>query len=114
MNPQRGEIYFLPFGEGKTRPVVVVSRDTLNAGSGVLVVPFTTQRLEDRKNRQYCVFFHSGEGGLRKDCVAKTDELTVLDKNEINWKEGSIGRLTQEQMQKIVRAIRYAVRDDEL
>lgn len=39
---QRGELYRLvPRGQhGKPRPVVVVSRDELNSGHSVLVIPF--------------------------------------------------------------------------
>ncbi|HEY4761725.1 MAG TPA: type II toxin-antitoxin system PemK/MazF family toxin [Thermoguttaceae bacterium] len=115
MNPQRGEIYLVPFGqEGKPRPVVIVSRDTLNGGNYVIVVPFTTQKLEERKGRQSCVFFNAGEGSLSQDCVAKTDEIQRIFKTEIDWVRGRIGRFSQDQMSKIVRAIRFVIRDDEL
>ncbi|MGW8256123.1 MAG: type II toxin-antitoxin system PemK/MazF family toxin [Thermoguttaceae bacterium] len=114
MNPQRGEIYNVPFGQGKPRPVVIVSRDNLNNGDYVIVVPFTTQKVEERKKLKDCVFFNAGEGQLKEHCVAKTDEITRILKTEIDWKIGRIGRLTVPQMSKIVRAIRYTIRDDEL
>jgi mRNA-degrading endonuclease toxin of MazEF toxin-antitoxin module len=112
MNPQRGEIYLVPFGQGKPRPVVIVSRDTLNGGDYLIVIPFTTQKLDERKGRQSCVFFNSGEGGLSQDCVAKADEIQRIFKTEIDWKTGRIGRFTPQQMDKIVRAVRFVIRDD--
>lgn len=114
MNPQRGEIYWAPFGEGKERCVVIVSRDILNDGHCVIVVPFTSQKLDKRKGLPSCVFFHAGQNGLTKDCVAKTDEITRILKTEINWERGKIGRLSAPQMQKIVDAVRYTIRDETL
>lgn len=115
MAPQRGDIYWLPFGqEGKERPVVVVSRDPLNEGDFVVVVPFTTQKLERRKLLKNCVFFRAGQCGLLEDCVAKADEITRILTTEINWQKGKLGRLLVPDMAKIVRAIRYVIRDDDL
>jgi len=114
MNPERGALYYLPFGDGKMRPVVVVSRDNLNAGDFVVVVPFTTQKLERRRHLDSCAFFHAGEGGLKEDCVAKADEITRIQKVEIDWRAGRLGRLTNDQMKRIVRAIRFVIRDESL
>ncbi len=114
MDPQRGQIFFLPFGEGKKRPVVIVSRDALNSGNFVLVVPCTTQQISRRKQEQHCVFLKAGEGGLPKDCIVKADETTRILKTEIDWQVGSLGRLNQAAMARIVKAIRFAVRDDDL
>jgi mRNA-degrading endonuclease toxin of MazEF toxin-antitoxin module len=114
MNPQRGEIYFLPFGDGKERPVVIVSRDILNTGDYVVVVPFTARKLDTRKGLQSCAFFERGEGGLKEDCVAKADEVTRIRKTEIDWTKSPMGRLRGEQMKRIVRAVRYVIRDESL
>ena len=114
MNPQRGQIYFLPFGEGKRRPVVIVSRDSLNAGDSILIVPFTSQKLPERRQQAQCVFFEAGKYGLSEDCVAKTDEITRIPKSAIDWSRGVIGRLPNEEMLRIVRAVRYVMRDDDL
>jgi mRNA-degrading endonuclease toxin of MazEF toxin-antitoxin module len=114
MNPQRGEIYLVPFGQGKPRPVVIISHDVLNGGDYVIVVPFTSQKLDVRKGLQSCVFFNAREGGLDKDCVAKADEIQRISKTEIDWRIGRIGRFSSEQMRKIVRAVRFVIQDEEL
>jgi len=47
---QRGQVLLTKPDEfGKQRPVVVVSRDQLNNGDAVLVVPFYSQQLEKRR-----------------------------------------------------------------
>ncbi len=98
----------------KDRPIVVVSRDDLNRGECVLAVPFYSQQLEKRKKFGFCAFFNSGEGGLLSDCVAKGDEITLLDKDEIDFPRGILGTFTAPQMVRVVNAVRYAMRDDSL
>lgn len=111
---QRGDVYFMPFGEGKPRPVVVVSRDNANMGDCVVVVPFTTQRIEERKRLSWCAFFKAGEGGATVDRIAKADEITRVRKTEFDWKRGRITRLSEEQVQRVVLAIRHLIRDSDL
>jgi mRNA-degrading endonuclease toxin of MazEF toxin-antitoxin module len=111
---QRGDVYLMPFGSGKPRPVVVVSRDTANGGDGVVVVPFTTQKIEERKHIQTYVFFAKDEGSFKADCLAATSEVTLVLKTRIDWEKGRLFRLNEPQMQRIVRALRYLFRDSEL
>ncbi len=133
---QRGEIYWLPFGEPipvvdeetgeavvedgkhvletKKRPVIVVSRDNLNNGNYVVVVPCYSQQVEKRKQFPQNVHFHAGQFGLQKECIACTDQITYIDKKLIDWKNDKIGRVDVRAMQQIVKAIRWAVRDDDL
>jgi mRNA-degrading endonuclease toxin of MazEF toxin-antitoxin module len=112
---QRGQIYTLPPDEdGKERPVVIVSRDNLNAGHSVLAIPFTSQQLDKRRQQPWCVLFRTGEGGLSKDCVARCDQITLFRKGDINTAKPPLGRLTAAQMQRIVDAVRHAIRDDTL
>ena len=112
MNLQPGDIYHAKFGQGKARPVVVVSRANLNSGKYVIVVPFTTQRLDKRRTLDSCEFFKSGEHGLTEDCVAKADEITFIDKISIDSRKGRLGALPKDRMTDIVKAIRYVVNDD--
>ena len=117
MQPQYRDIYSLPFGQGKERRVVVVSRDTLNGGDYVVVVPFTTQKLDERKKLPSCVFVPggiAGPHGVTKDCIAKADEISRILKNEIDWTQGKKGRLPTEYMEQIIKAIRYVIRDPDL
>lgn len=114
---QRGELYFLKDGgtaATKGRPILVVSRDELCHGHSVLVVPFYSQQLEVRRKQRNCVFFHAGEGGLAKNCVAKCDEVTIVDKDCFDFARGKLGRLNLDQMKRVVDAIRFVIRDDSL
>lgn len=110
---QRAEIYLLKEDvAGKARPVLVVSRDQLNQGTSVVVIPFYSQQLERRRTQRYCVPFNAGDGGLSKECVAKADEIGVVDKTAIDTQRGAIGRLNAAQMAEVVKAVRYVLRDD--
>lgn len=96
---QRGQIFLLkPDQFGKQRPVVIVSRDPLNAGHSVIAVPFYSQQLQKRAQQPWCVLFKAGEGGLTMDCVAKTDQLSLIDKVSIDIAKGPIGAFDTAQM----------------
>jgi mRNA-degrading endonuclease toxin of MazEF toxin-antitoxin module len=134
---QRGDIYWLPFGEPcpkldevsgapvvdangelvlevKSRPVIVVSRDTLNGGNYVVVVPCYSQDVDRRSAYQQNVVLERGDGGLPKRCIVRTDQITFVDKKYIDWRNGKIGRLVEAKMVPIVKAIRWMVRDADL
>ena len=109
-----GDLYLLKGNENdpddKKRPVLIVSRDTLNGGNSVLAIPFYSQQLEKRRNQPWCDFFTKEEGGLSKDCVAKTDELTTLDKTELDLVRGKIGKFKPPQMERVLNAVKYTLR----
>jgi mRNA-degrading endonuclease toxin of MazEF toxin-antitoxin module len=134
---QRGEIYWLPFGEPcpkldeatgapvvdgdgkivlevKRRPIIIMSRDTLNGGHYVVAVPCYSQDIDHRMQYPQNVLLERGEGGLPKRCIARTDQITFVDKKFIDWRKDKIGRLPVSKMAEIVRAIRWVVRDDDL
>jgi mRNA-degrading endonuclease toxin of MazEF toxin-antitoxin module len=100
--------------DGKRRPLLVVSRDDLNRGNAVQVVPFYSQQLDKRRKQKSCVFFAAGEAGLPKDCVAKCDEMGSIDKIHLDFSEGQLGRVEAPKMKQVVDAIRYCIRDDTL
>ena len=91
-----------------------MSRDDLCRGDQVLAVPFYSQQLERRRNQPFCAVLDRGAGGLEKDSAAKGDEISYIDKDEIDFERGSLGRLNATEMQAVIRAVRYAMRDDEL
>ena len=74
MKPQRGMLFLLKDHDSseKRRPIVVISNNVLNNGDSVVAVPFYSQQLEKRRTQDWCVEFYQGEGGLEKNCVAKT------------------------------------------
>jgi mRNA-degrading endonuclease toxin of MazEF toxin-antitoxin module len=113
--PQRSDLYWIPLeieeDGDKERPIVIVSRDELNRGDRVLVVPFYSQQLEKRAKQKWCALFKAGESGLKKDCVAKGDEIQLIDPMEILWARGKLGRFNAEQMARVILAVRHAMRD---
>jgi mRNA-degrading endonuclease toxin of MazEF toxin-antitoxin module len=46
--PKQGEIWWASFYEGGERPALVVSRNELNRGRLILVVPCTSSQVEER------------------------------------------------------------------
>ena len=65
-------VYLADIFEGGTRPVVIVSRETLNRGGLYLAAPITSSRIDERRKYQNYVFLPAGTGGLRQDSVAVT------------------------------------------
>ncbi|HEX5443214.1 MAG TPA: type II toxin-antitoxin system PemK/MazF family toxin [Pirellulales bacterium] len=101
-----------PDSEDKQRPVVIVSRDDLNRGHRVVAMPCYSQQLEKRSRLKYCVLLRAGDGNLDKDCVVKADEISYLEKTELDLARGAVGRLKPETMAQIMAALRYVVREE--
>ena len=74
-----GEIYWAELDSGR-RPVAIVSRESLNRGTYVQIVPFTSSQLEFRARLPNCVPFSAGEFGLPKACIAQCEMLTTIEK----------------------------------
>ncbi len=84
----RGDVYWTKSNSEQLRPVLIVSRTEMNRGSGVVVVPFYSQQIEKRRALESCVFFQAGDGGLKKDCVAKCDEIGIRDISRLDTRRG--------------------------
>jgi mRNA-degrading endonuclease toxin of MazEF toxin-antitoxin module len=67
---QPGEIWLADVFDGGRRPVIVVSRETLNRGDVALCVPLTSSRVAERRVYRNFVFLARGAGGLREDSLA--------------------------------------------
>src|SRR2546425_3055841 len=100
MTIRPGELYLAHVG-GKLRPVVVVSREELNRGTYVTVVPFTTQRLEERRNSRTCVAFRAGDCGLNKDCVAQAEAIAQFEIALLDDEAGPLGNLDEGAMREL-------------
>lgn len=107
---KQGDVYAL-YGDavGKRRLVVIVTCESLLGGDAVLVIPFTSKQLEKRKQLAYCAYFAAGAFGQDLDCVAKADQLTVMDKTEINFPAGKIGTLSYAQLERVFQALDAAL-----
>jgi mRNA interferase MazF len=81
--------------QGGTRPVLIVSRDALNANAPiVIVVPLTSR---DNKKRLYPthVELPAGEGSLSKNSVALCEQVRAISKNRLTKR---IGRVSAQKM----------------
>lgn len=70
---RQGDVWKIDFGEEPgVRPGVIVSRDELNRGSDVLVVPCTSSGVAEKSEYPNNCFLPNGAGGLERDSVAQT------------------------------------------
>ena len=93
---KRGEVYdaLLDPTEGSeqagNRPVIVVSRDAINAASNVVVaVPCTSYR-ENRRVYPSQVLLSTPEGGLRTDSVALGEQVRAISRRRLGRRRGSL------------------------
>lgn len=93
---KRGDIYDarLDPTEGSEqagiRPVIIVSRNAINAASSViLVVPCTTYRQRKRIYPSQLII-HKPEGGLTKDSTALAEQVRALTKARLLQRRGSV------------------------
>ncbi|MEW6754062.1 MAG: type II toxin-antitoxin system PemK/MazF family toxin [Candidatus Latescibacterota bacterium] len=104
---RRGDVYWAELGSptgsepGRRRPVVVVQRDSINAGAfnTVLVVPLTSQI--HHAHLPGNVPLRQGEANIPKPSLARATHVTAVDKNRLASK---IGTLTRERLSEIVQA----------
>ena len=109
---RRGEVYDarLDPTEGSeqagTRPVVIVSRDAINAASPVvIVVPCTTHR-PSRRLYPSQVLLHAPDGGLDVDSVALGEQVRALAKSRLGRRRGL---LSQQAIAQLERALLIAL-----
>jgi mRNA interferase MazF len=86
---KRGEVYDARLEpvegseQGGTRPVIIVSRDAINAYSPVvLAIPCTTYQTGKRIYPTQ-VLIKSPDGGLINDSIAMADQVRVLSKTRL-------------------------------
>ncbi len=103
MDPQPGEVWLADLGlAAKTRPVVIVSRpDPDPPRALILYVPLTTQ---DRHSRYEVRLPRLGF--LERDSVANVQGLGSLPRPRL---ERRLGKLTDEVMAQIRRALMFAL-----
>ena len=76
---RRGQLYWANLD--KRRPVLVVSIDARNErANDVIVVPCSTTLREAPTH----VRLSGGEGGIRRPCVLKCEQITTLPRHELD------------------------------
>jgi mRNA-degrading endonuclease toxin of MazEF toxin-antitoxin module len=103
VNPSRGEVWLVDFGDqGEARPVVVVSADRLNesAAGVVIVVPCTTVRRALASH----VELEPARTGLDEVVFAKVEDVKSVAGRRFVRRVGSVG---VEAMLELSRVLRF-------
>lgn len=100
--PKIGEIYRTCLAGDHF--VVIVSREELNRGDYVVVVPVTSQHFARRSALRNCVSFRTGRFGFVKDCVAQAENVTLMEKTDLIEQ---VGAIDVESMREVVRALGF-------
>lgn len=105
---KRGEIYEATLDpvegseQGGSRPVVIFSRNAINAASPVVVViPCTTYR-PGRRIYPTQVLLPAGDGGLRVDSIALGEQIRAIAKTRLKTRWGALSR---ESLRRLERAV---------
>jgi mRNA interferase MazF len=110
--PVRGDVFSarLDPTEGSeqagTRPVVVLSRDSINANSPVVVVVPLTDAANVRRTYPSHAHLAKGSGGLKMDSIAKTEQIRAV---QVSRFVGYYGRLDQRSLQRVEDALRITL-----
>jgi len=110
--PVRGDVFSarLDPTEGSeqagTRPVVVMSRDSINANSPVVVVVPVTDAENVKRVYPSHAFLAKNSGGMKKDSVVKTEQIRAI---QISRFVGYYGRLEKDALARIEGAIRITL-----
>lgn len=110
--PVRGDVFSVRLDptEGSeqagTRPVVVISRDSINANSPVVVVVPVTDAANVRRLYPSHAHLTKGLGGLKMDSVAKTEQIRAL---QVSRFVAYHGRLDRDALGRIEDAIRITL-----
>lgn len=109
---KRGDIYWVNLDpvlgseQGLRRPAVIISNNTGNTFSDVVIVaPTTTQKIN--KIYPFEVFLEKGEGDIEADSKVMLDQIRVVDKAE--RLDSFIGHLGAKKMKDIDRAIKVSL-----
>lgn len=103
---KQGEIWWAEFQEGWERPALIVSRDELNRGRLILVVPCTSSFVKERAAYSNHVLLPAGSGGLTADTIAQTHLIQPVEASTLLRK---MGTLSQELLAEVLLAIAWSI-----
>ena len=92
--------------QGRTRPVVVLSNDALNATSPVITIAPLTSASNVPRPYRTDVFVAVPEGGLSVDSVIMLSQIRTIAKNRI---ARELGELSADTMDLVGDAARFAL-----
>ena len=106
-NVKRGDIFYADLSpvvgseQGGTRPVLIVQNDTGNRHSPTVIAAAITSQTGKARLPTH-INIAGGRVGLSRDSVILLEQIRALDKRRLRE---HMGRLSQEQMQKVDNAI---------
>lgn len=99
----RGEVRWYQFSSpDKRRPVVILTRDSIIPSLGELTVAPITTRIREIPSEVVL----SRDDGLPRDCAVNCDHLQTVPRGRLG---PTISRLSEEKMQNIATALRFAL-----
>ena len=99
----RGEVRWYQFAApDKRRPVVVVTRDSVIPSLGEVTVAPVTTRIRDIPSEVVL----TKDDGLPRDCAVNCDHLQTVPRGRLG---ATISRLSEEKMDSVAAAIRFAL-----
>jgi mRNA-degrading endonuclease toxin of MazEF toxin-antitoxin module len=111
--PLRGQIWWTRFPtdppEKGRRPVIVVSANGRNQhprANTVLVIPLSTSV---HKSGPTHVLLHSGETGLREDCIARAEDISVVKREDLGTPVHGHRSVTNAQICRLATLVKIAM-----
>lgn len=104
-----GDLYFADLYDAGMRPVLIVSRETLNRGGYAVAVPLTSSHFERRSRLPNCVPLRAGQFGLSSDCNVQCEAILSVEKSQIDQSAGFIGHVDAETLRDVIRAIGHVI-----
>lgn len=110
--PVRGDVFSarLDPAEGSeqagTRPVMVVSRDAINANSPVVVIIPLTDAANIKRTYPSHVLVPKGAGGLKMDSIAKAEQIRAI---QVSRFVGYYGRVDNAVLTRVEQALKITL-----
>jgi mRNA interferase MazF len=110
--PVRGDVFSARLDPTKgseqagTRPVVIVSRDSINANSPVVVVVPVTDAANVKRFYPSHTPLAKGSGGLKMESIVKAEQITAV---QVSRFVGYYGRLDRHALTRIEEAIKITL-----
>lgn len=99
----RGEVRWYQFSApDKRRPVVILTRDSIIPSLGELTVAPITTRIREIPSEVVL----SRDDGLPRECAVNCDHLQTVPRGRLG---ATISRLSEEKMQSVATALRFAL-----
>ena len=110
--PVRGDVFSARLDptvgseQAGTRPVVVISRDSINANSPVVVVLPITDAANVKRLYPSHAELPKGSGGLKMNSIAKAEEIRAI---QVSRLMGYYGRLDKEILDRLEETVRITL-----